>query len=400
MPFIIKDGAVIDYTSDGWAEYKKWLDGTYARLQYAWSDDGIAYTIVAVDGRFYRNLNLLKADAADFEANFKLYRPTTAMNADGSAIVGDRLLTLGQAAFLRTDDGTQAMNINGTTAGTPVVVWNGEGTYWTPGDQGSAEAYAAHDGSYGWDSGSTSLGQDTKFDYGSNQDITAYDTISFWMQPKAYPVGSSLQILWKTSGGTTKGNVLNVEDYVTNMDLDVWHRVEIPIADFELPDDVARVLLRYASHGGQQFWFDTIELNTSAGGGPYVFQASAPAGVVRHVTMMVLIAAAPSSGWASSSFANITGGIANGLLVRQRRISTGEVLWSLNSKDNTDLFGRFHPQDDITFSNGELLIGLMLKPGAASIAITEDDVVEWVVRDDLSSLTRLRSFVHYGTEVI
>jgi hypothetical protein len=72
----------------------------------------------------------------------------------------------------------------------------------------------------------------------------------------------------------------------------------------------------------------------------------------------------------------------------------------LNSKDNVDLFGRFHPQDDIEFSNGELLIGLMLKPSMASIAITADDVVEWVVRDDLSTLTSLRAYVHYGVEVL
>lgn len=322
-------------------------------------------------------------------------------DASGNQILASPQWVLGQTPFLRTDIGSAAMNVNGVAAGTPEVIWNGDGSYWTPGDQGSAETYAAHDGTYGWDSSPTTLGQDTRFNYGSNRDITLFDTLSFWMQPKAYPTGSDLQILWKTLSGTTKGSVLHVEDYITNMDLDVWQRVEIPISDFALPDDVERVLFKYGSKGGQQFWFDEVELNTGGGGGPYIFQAAAPDDtVLYHVTMMVVIFSAPSAGWASTAFANIAGGLANGFLIRQRRVSTGEVLWAVNSKDNADLFGRFHPQDDITFSNGEFLIGFMLKPGAASVKITDDDVVECVVRDNLSTLTSSRAFVHYGVEAL
>ena len=321
-------------------------------------------------------------------------------DASGNRITAGPSWVLGQSAFLRTDNGTAAMNVNGTAAGTPEMVWNGEGTYWTPGGQGSAETYAAHDGTYGWDSGSVSLGQVSEFDYGSNRDITLFDTFSFWMQPKAYPGGSDLQVFWKTAAGTTKGNVLSVADYVTNMDLDVWQRVEIPIADFGLPDDVAKVHFKYVLKGGQQFWFDDIELNTGGGGGPFTFRVAAPANTLYHVSMAVLIIAAPGAGWDAGSFADVSGGIANGLLFRHRRLSDSSVLWALNSKDNMDLFGRFHPQDDITFSGGDLLVGFMVKPGLASITITNDDVLEWVVRDNLSTLSSMRTFVHYGKEVL
>lgn len=320
-------------------------------------------------------------------------------SADGSPIYAGPQWVLGQSRFLRTDDGSALMNVNGTAAGTPVVVWNGESTYWTPGDQGSATAESAKSGSYGWDSGSTSLGQDTKFDGGDNQDITAYDTLSFWMQPKAYPAGSDLRVLWKTAAGTTKGNVLSVEDYVTNMDLDVWQRVEIPITDFALPDLVDKILFKYANHGGQQFWFDDIELNTSAGGGPYTFRVAAPEGQRYQMSMAVLVISGAASGWDDDTFANISA-LANGLLFRQRRLSTGETLWAINSKDNIDLFGRFHPQDDITFANGVLLVGFMIKPGKASVVVSDDDVLEWVVRDDLSGLSKARSYAHYGVEVL
>lgn len=319
---------------------------------------------------------------------------------DGTALIAERTLTLGQSRFLRVDDGVAGMNVNGLAAGSPVVIWDGEATHWTPGDQGSAEDYAAHDGALGWDSGSTSLGQDTKFDHGDNTDIAQYGTLSFWMQPKAYPDGARLQVLWKTAAGTTNGNVLDVENYVTNMDLDVWQKVTIPIGDFDLQDDVDKVLFKYASHGGQQFWFDEIELTTQSGGGPYVYRVAAPDAAQRfHLSMAVLVLAGPTSGWNSDTFANIAL-LENGLLFRQRRLSTAEVLWALNSKDNADLFGRFHPQDDIVFADDVMLMGLMLKPGSASVVITDDDVLEFVVRDNLSTISQARAFAHYGIEKV
>lgn len=320
---------------------------------------------------------------------------------DGNQIVASRELQLGQASFLRTDDGTAALNINGSAAGTPVPIWNGEGSYWTPGDQGSAETYAAKTGAYGWDSSPTALGQDTKFDHGANMDITQYDILSFWLQPKAYPAGSDLQVLWKTAAGGTPGNTLSIEDYVTDMDLDEWQHVEVPIADFALGADVDKVVFKYASHGGQQFWFDDIKLNTSAGGGPFIFQVAAPNAIQRyHLSMAVLMLGGPSSGWDSDAFANIAAGLENGLLFRQRRLSTAAVLWSLNFKDNIDLFGRCHPQDDITFADDVLLIGFMIKPGKASVVITDDDVLEFVVRDNLSTIAQGRAFAHYGIEEV
>lgn len=323
-----------------------------------------------------------------------------AKNPSGHQIYAGQTLVLGQSAFLRTDNGTAVMNINGTAAGTPVPIWDGEGTYWTPGDQGSSETYAAHSGTYGWDSSPTSLGQDTKFDHGDNFDVTVYDEISFWMQPKAYPLDSDLQILWKTAAGTTKGNVLSVEDYVANMDLDVWQKVSIPISDFAIPDDVDKVLLKYANKGGQQFWFDDINLNTGGGGGPFTFRVASPdANTFYHVSMLVVLLAGASTGWNSDAFASITGGITNGLLLRQRRISTAEILWSINARDNIELFGRYHPQDNITFADSVLLTGFMLKPGKASIIVTNDDVLEFIVRDNLSTISAARAFVNYGVEI-
>lgn len=73
MPVLRLPPAVTsDYTVDGWAEYKKWLDGTYGTLPFIYSTESDSYTIAAVDGVFYRTCSIAKpgTDATDFETNF------------------------------------------------------------------------------------------------------------------------------------------------------------------------------------------------------------------------------------------------------------------------------------------------------------------------------------------
>jgi len=323
-------------------------------------------------------------------------------SVDGSPITAKQQLVLGQAAFARTDDGTTIMAIDGRAGGTPVDVWDGDGSYWTAAGTGSATPGSKHTGTNGWDTGVTAEGNNTRFDGGADQDIAGtYSELTFWVQPKAYPPTSSLQVWWRNAAQTSIGNIVRVSDYTTNMDLDVWQKVTIPIADFGLTGDVDKIIIRYNNTAGQHYWFDNFQLVPPGGGGPYRFLVEAPdASSIYHVSMAVLVVSAPATGWSSTSFADIVGGLANGLIFRHRRKSTSEVLWALNSKDNVDLFGRYHPQDDITFSNGEMLVGFMVKPGLATVQVTNDDVLEFVVRDDLSGLTTARAYAHFGIEVI
>lgn len=76
----------VDYSAEGWTEFVKWLDGTYAKLAYVWADEGPAYSIAAIDGMVYRTLGLNKADAGPFEAAWKTEVPTTIRTADGRPV--------------------------------------------------------------------------------------------------------------------------------------------------------------------------------------------------------------------------------------------------------------------------------------------------------------------------
>lgn len=325
-------------------------------------------------------------------------------SSDGTLQIADRPLTLGQESFKRTDIGTEALNVDGTASGSVTNIWDGDSGSgdWTPSGEGSATSGSAHTGSYGWDTGVVGKDETTLFTNTVDIDVSGYAQLSFWIQPKAFPSGSRLDIRWQTMGGSDRGQQLDVADYVTDYDLDVWHKVTIPMVDFSIGlDVVGRLRLTYAKEAGQQFWFDEFEFTASGGGdGPFIFSVEAPdTSECYHVSMIVLMLSGLSTGWDSDAFANIDA-LINGLVLRHRRVSDGEVLWSFNSKDNMDLFGRYHPQEDVEFADGVLLMGFMVKPGSASVVITDDEVLELVVRDDLSGLAGARAYVHYGIEVL
>ena len=67
----ITGGAVVDHSEDGWAEFKKWLDGTHSRLRYTWVEDAVTYTVVAPDTGVFRVFSFNKDNGAvqqEFEA--------------------------------------------------------------------------------------------------------------------------------------------------------------------------------------------------------------------------------------------------------------------------------------------------------------------------------------------
>lgn len=320
---------------------------------------------------------------------------------DGTLLTGKQQLKLGRSAFQRTDDASENMAINGDNDAS-TGVWNGDTTYWTLEAQGTPQTYAAHTGTYGLDSGVRTAGQDTRFDSGVNQDIAGtYDSVSFWMQPKAFPNAARLDIKWKTTAGGTPGTKLSVADYVTNFDLDAWQKVTIPIADFALGADVGQLELTYAVKGGQQFYFDEFFLN-SGGGGPKLFRCQSPTGFKWHVEAMTIVVAAGDSGWDSGAFCNIAGGLANGLLVQHKNIGVApETFWGLNAKDNSEMFGQFEIINNVDFAGTDLMIVFALKPDLSSvILVDDDDVLDILVRDNLSTLSKVRAFLHYGVEII
>jgi len=332
---------------------------------------------------------------------------TVETSGDGTPIFADRPLRLGRESLKESGDGSESMNVDGRPSGTPVTVWNGTGASdtggdWTASDTGSEQAAAdAGSGTNGWDTGVTALNGFTTFDNGSLVDVAGtYDTLQLQLNPQAFPTGARLQVGFLDASNALVGNLLRIEQYASNMDLDVWQQVSLPVEDFNLDADVQKLRFRYAVEAGQRHYLDDITLIPAGGDGPYRFGIRAPVGERYHLSMLVLQVTAPETGWNNDAFANIAGGLTNGLLLRHRRLSDSTTLWRFNTKDNREMFGQYHPQESFAFADGTLLLGFMVKPGKASVIVTDDDVLEFIVRDDLSSITDMRAYMHYGVEEV
>ena len=326
---------------------------------------------------------------------------------NGNQIFAGRELVLGVESFVRTDDGSELMNVNGVALGSKVVLWNGTGvgdtgTDWTLTGTGTEQAAANHSGTNGLDTGVTALNDTTWFDNGVMVDIaTLYDQIDIWVNPQAFPAGSRLQVRWKDNLDANVGVQLRIDNYAPNMDTGVWQKISIPIADFALTGNAQKLRLRYGNSAGQHYFFDDIDLISAAGGGPYGFRVEAPdANTIYHLSMAVLMITAPDAGWTSTAFADIVNGLSRGIIMRHKKKSTGDVLWKFVTKNNQQLFGQYHPQESFVFADNKLLVGFMVKPGKANVRITDDDVLEFVVRDDLSTIQEMRAYCHFGKELI
>ena len=309
---------------------------------------------------------------------------------------------LSKAKFADIVSGSEALNVNGALVpGDILDIWEGETSLWTLSGNGTSTTAAAKNGTYGLDSGTRSTNDETILSNGSDIDIHGtYESLRFWVKPVEMPLGERLRVRWRTNAGVNNGIDLRVSDYLPDMDLDVWQQVTIPISDFGLTANVGKLILIYAVKQGQRFYYDDFELLEPGTGGTRTFRIVAPEGEHWHVSMSNLILSAGNTGWNSNAFANISGGLPLGLIFRRKILSTGEVVWSQTFQKNIELFGQLTPVYDFAFSDDELMVKFLMGITEEYLVVTDDDVLEFLVRDDLSSLTNMRAYVDYGKEVL
>lgn len=388
-------------------------------LQYFSHDEG--YAIFALDGNLTYFCYLFKPefssqnqfpsnyskeqndlDFQQFESTYKSIsnKRILKQDLDGSQIVAPKPIELQTIPF-RHSDGSTLMNVNGSVSGSVTNVWNGaldSGADWTLSGQGVASVSAAKSGTVGLDTGITSKNDLTVFDNGTNISIgSSYSALSFWMMPKAYPNRSDLRAYWKNSQGAVVGLSVKVENYTSNMDLNVWHKVTIPISDFNLNENVCQFVFRYEKKSGQHFYFDDIVLSMTGNLGQRSYYITPSGSQKWHVSKVSFVLTAPESSWNSTGFAN---GLAleNGLLLRCVNTSSGDVSWNVNIKDNIELFGLMEVTNDVTFGDGYRTFSMSVSPPPASVILTEDKKLEIVVRDNLTGLAAFRAFTHLGIE--
>lgn len=134
-------------------------------------------------------------------------------------------------------------------------------------------------------------------------------------------------------------------------------------------------------------------------GGPYTFRIAAPdASTKWHISRVMLGVASSNTGWDSSAFADIANGLSNGVVLRHRKLSTSANLWKLTVKDNMDLAANFGVTMKKIEGTDKVLHVAALDFGLAEVTVTNDEVLEYMIKDNLSPLNNMKSFAHLAIE--
>ena len=140
-----------------------------------------------------------------------------------------------------------------------------------------------------------------------------------------------------------------------------------------------------------------IDGTVSPGGGPYVFRVQAPAGITWYGKCIELFVE-DATGWASNEFADIAS-LSTGLIVRKRTLPSTDV-WTWTLKHNRHLVQKMDLvvlqdwTDTITTAKFK-----MAAPEGTSFMVSDTDVLEFEVGDDLAGLGFMRAALIHGVKV-
>lgn len=311
----------------------------------------------------------------------------------GNRIFAPERFNLRKRVFADPSTGAESMKVDGSAGSVDEEVWNGEAAYWSDPSVGSKTAGSKRTGSYGWDTGVTSQGDKVKFTRSSSFQPSS-DRVEGWINLQALPAGVDIQARWELSN-SGKGSGVVLQDYLAHQDLGVWQPWSIDLADFGLgSESVDEFRLRTLNDDGADYWLDDIRL--ISGNPSKVFRLAAVGVGEWLLDSLTLIVVAPDTGWNSNAFCHIAGGLQNGLQLRHRDLGASENFWKLIAQNNMELFGQFDPVVDTSYNDTTRQISFVLRPGSATVKITANDVLEFLVKDDLSVLTNVRAFAQVG----
>jgi hypothetical protein len=295
--------------------------------------------------------------------------------------------------FADPTTGAESMKVDGSVDNLDEAVWDGESSFWADPTIGTKTAGAARTGSFGWDSGATSQNDEVKFTR-STPFQPSSDSIEGWINLQALPASVVIQGRWELAN-SAKGNGIDLMDYLSSQDLGVWQHWSIPIADFNLPaENVDEFRFRTLNAAGADYYLDDIRLVSGNGNKTFRMAAVGVGEWLLEAVTLILVAA--DTGWNSNAFCNIAGGLAGGLQLRHRDLAGGVNFWKLVATKNIELFGQFDPVVDTSYNDSTRQVSFVLRPGNASVLVTANDVLEFLVKDDLTSLVNARAFAHVG----
>lgn len=317
-------------------------------------------------------------------------------DSQGNPIAADSQYNTKVVCFTESSTDNYSMAVD-AAADVEQVIWDGEGSYWSDPSIGSKVAGSAHTGSYGWDSGVTSLGAEVMWDRGTKYDPPG-DHVEFWLRLTALPDTSQLQARWEDNGTVKGDGIAIIGNYNITRDLNVWQYVSIPMSDFNLGgDDVDQFRIRTTLAAGARYDVDEVKLITDANN--RTFQVRPGTAQEWKLSRVRLTLAAPSAtGWTIADFGSKLGGLANGLSLRHRNLSGSTNLWRLITRFNSDLWGQYDIVNNTTLGSDRIVVA-EFDPYPSVVIIDNDNPLEFLARDDLSGLSVVQACAVVGAIV-
>jgi hypothetical protein len=220
--------------------------------------------------------------------------------------------------FFSNDDYGVDMNQNAGTGGTPVEVHNGIDTVlWLATDivGGGKTTFDSTDQAY---AGTKSIKIDNspvddvfQLDKGSDLDCTGYVGISMWVYvDKDWKVGDQIDLYgWDTGLGLPVGTPVDLSNYFTFDQFDVWHKLFIPLTamgDLATSTTLDALRFRIVAADGKspKAYFDVIQFEQT--GTPIKYTLKPDLGTWLHVnSFQILLADAYAGTLADSSMPSI-----------------------------------------------------------------------------------------------
>ena len=311
--------------------------------------------------------------------------------------------------FTNSDYGAD-MNQNVTMGGTAEEVHNGiDSALWTASDivGGDKTTFDSTDFAY---AGTHSIKVDNspvddvfQVVKGSDLDCTGYKSITMWIYvDKDWKAGDQIDLYgWDTGTGLQIGDAVDLSNYFTYDQYDVWHKLTIPLTDMgdlsgSTTLDALRVRIVTAERKSAKFYIDVLQFEET--GTPIKFTLAPTRGIWLHVnSFQILMADAYAGTLADATMPSIP---YNSLLgvsklatgITYRRITNGEIISSANIQQFLDFMAFSNAKVTGYGSDGtNTWVTVNMQFTEPVILKSEDeDEMSLTVNDDLSGLLVLK----------
>ena len=175
------------------------------------------------------------------------------------------------------DEGSRDMNVNGSSAGTPDNIHNGtDDIYWAASNiigtkMTANSADRSYDGTLSVKIDNPSLNDVWEFDKGSDVTVANFESISMWVNvDKDWSTGDSVSFYgWDSATASVIGNEILLENYIAEIDTDIWQKAIIPLAAMGLTsgtiDGFRMSLIGKGAGKAPKFYLDVMRIEETAG---------------------------------------------------------------------------------------------------------------------------------------